>query len=510
MFMFGEYGLESVEAIVRSIEPADELTATITAVDAAPAIHTSYTGTIPPFTSKMTFGTLAARKAPLPPIFASFVCDEHTAMRTASGDLVSQMIVNMAPPTSDEVPVDSFDVQYKLSSSATWISLPRLMLPGTSITIQGVVDGSRYDFRARSIGKYGIAGDTWTETSFVADGLLSAPDDVTGLTVVYSGTRARLVWNPISDIRPIEYEVRFGATPESAMVLGTTTSTIFDAIGNGDYWVAAKYLSAYSANWTSVDLSGAVLTDNVVLTQNEHTAWAGTLEGGAIKVGNVVQLDGAGNVLDMTNFLAEPDVLYYGGVASSGTYRHGTSRKIDIGRNVPSRLTMAYTVDAQNLDANFLAIPDFLAVGDVLDSGAAGYVSSVAKMRSSTDNVTWTAWMPFTPDTYVARYFEMGIDLATANSRVLPILSAMTASVDMPDDLQAGTNVSIASGAGSDITFGHAFAASCAPNVQVTIRNASAGDDAVVTSVTNTGFHLQVLNGGSGVARNIDYLAEGF
>ena len=48
------------------------------------------------------------------------------------------------------------------------------------------------------------------------------------------------------------------------------------------------------------------------------------------------------------------------------------------------------------------------------------------------------------------------------------------------------------------------------PAVQLTIVNASAGDDIILSSETLNGFNVQVLNGGTGVVRTVNYLAQGY
>ena len=48
------------------------------------------------------------------------------------------------------------------------------------------------------------------------------------------------------------------------------------------------------------------------------------------------------------------------------------------------------------------------------------------------------------------------------------------------------------------------------PAVQLTIVNASAGDDIILSSETLNGFNVRVLNGGTGVVRTVNYLAQGY
>jgi hypothetical protein len=77
----------------------------------------------------------------------------------------------------------------------------------------------------------------------------------------------------------------------------------------------------------------------------------------------------------------------------------------------------------------------------------------------------------------------------------------------MPDRIDQGTAIPIPA-AGSDIVYPQTF--QIAPNLQVTIIGAQAGDDVVLTNQTDAGFHVEIRNGGAGVAREINYFAQGY
>jgi hypothetical protein len=90
---------------------------------------------------------------------------------------------------------------------------------------------------------------------------------------------------------------------------------------------------------------------------------------------------------------------------------------------------------------------------------------------------------------------------------VTPQITAFSFSVDVPDLTQTNTNVSISAG-GTNVTFPQNFHS--LPNTQITIVNATAGDDVILTNQTVSGFTIQVKNGGSGVARVINWLSQGY
>ncbi len=94
----------------------------------------------------------------------------------------------------------------------------------------------------------------------------------------------------------------------------------------------------------------------------------------------------------------------------------------------------------------------------------------------------------------------------------------LTFAVDVPDRVDTYTNVAVAA-AGTVVTFQQPPGTpspfnggpngAAAPNLQVTIINAVAGDQVIVTK-TIVSATIQVMNGGIGVARIVDVIAQGY
>jgi hypothetical protein len=51
---------------------------------------------------------------------------------------------------------------------------------------------------------------------------------------------------------------------------------------------------------------------------------------------------------------------------------------------------------------------------------------------------------------------------------------------------------------------------SISPKVQITILNAVAGDDAILTNESASGFDIDIKNGGSNVTRSFNYFVKGY
>ena len=96
LVLFGETGKESIECIVKSIEPQSDLTARITCVDAAPAVHTADTGVIPSYESHVTVP--ADLKRPPAPVVVSVQTGEEALIRNPDGSFSATIMMTLAAP----------------------------------------------------------------------------------------------------------------------------------------------------------------------------------------------------------------------------------------------------------------------------------------------------------------------------------------------------------------------------------------------------------------------------
>jgi hypothetical protein len=136
-----------------------------------------------------------------------------------------------------------------------------------------------------------------------------------------------------------------------------------------------------------------------------------------------------------------------------------------------------------------------------------------AQVRVAQADAVYGAWQNYLPGAYTGQYFDARIVLTSSDPQVTPHLSGFIFSVDVPDREDSGVNVAIAAG-GTTITYSTPFnggpGAATTPLVHVTIKNAQAGDLGVLSGESVNGFTYQVMNGGSGVARNVNWSADGY
>lgn len=341
---------------------------------------------------------------------------------------------------------------------------------------------------------------------------LSAPlPAVTGLSSVFRDGLTVLVWGRVTDMRQPSYEVRLGPSWSNSELVGVTDGLEMLATGNGLYWVAARFrLSSGVVVYGEADslqIAGASLERNVILTVSEQPAWEGSVAGDALVHAGMLTLAPLGDVLGVPDVLGLPDMLWLGGAGTLGVYTSSAAHIVDIGYVAPVRLGFDVELHAQKLDEDILALPDVLEVSDVLGESSRQFVAAKPQVRSAQAAGVWSDWLDYVPGLVNARWFQVRLVLSTADPNIVPFVSRFDWTVDVPDLLQRNEGVTVPV-TGLSVTYGKVFHAK--PNVQITVVDALDGDVVKLSGETESGFTVLVSNGGLAAHRKINWLAQGY
>lgn len=359
--MFGEAGLESIEAKVLRIEPEQDFGARLYLVDAALAIHDADTGPIPPFVSGISLPAPLAQRRPPAPIVEDVRSDESALVLQPDGAWLTRIAVTLGALSGGDVPAAAIEVQFRpTGTNGAWRRLVTAVAPEVSVI--PVDDGATYDLRLRSVSVAGTTSD-WVpiEAHRVVGKTTPPPDivdfrregdtarwqypdlprDLAGFVVRHRYGDVSGLANPWADSVPLHGGLLTGTEVSLAPLVGLGTQTLMakavDVAGNESLEPALLVIEL-----------GNPLLANVILTRDwSGLGFPGAIVNGSIEPGtadliaeDVGTLFWAGSP-GAPVWTADP-----GGAFWTADYREMTftATLVPTEEEVPSRLTLAADV----------------------------------------------------------------------------------------------------------------------------------------------------------------------
>jgi hypothetical protein len=501
--IFGETGSESVELIVRSIEPQNDLTAKITCVDAAPAIHMADAGIIPAFASQVTLPPELQR--PPVPVLSSIQSDEEVLIRNPDGSFTPAIVVTVAP--------HGFSLPLALSAQLraegeTDFARAQVIVNENQLTILSVESGSYYDIKIIYNNSTGIASPELLIPNYLVVGDTGLPSDVTGFNISTLGAAAHLSWDPVPDPDLGYYRIKFskamsGVSWSNALDLiarvGRPATTVTVPAASGTYLIKAVDAGGRESGNEALVISDidatATYSDAVSIT--EDTSWpGGGLDFDVVGPTLRIAIDGGtGTYL--------PEATYY------------IDALIDLEAVYAATLTAEIGAIGATLGSSMDLFGNVDAIGDWDDT--AGPSDWSVKLQVSTTNddpasitAAWTPMKDFVIGEYTARAFSFYAVLASAQPTVTPVVSGISITAKLPGIVQADDDVSAAStdAPATTVTFPQSF--HLKPAIAITAQGLSTGDYFNITHASPNGFKIAFKNsGGTRVTRTFDYVAKG-
>lgn len=355
-------------------------------------------------------------------------------------------------------------------------------------------------------------------------GKIRVPGNVTAFAIAAIGGQAHLSWSPANDIDvQIGGYLRLRHTPDivtpdwssaidiGPQIPGTATSTVLPLLA-GTYlakWVDSLDLESTAATGIVTNAADVLGLPNVVASFDQHPGFTGSKTGVALVAGGIT-LDSLSTIDDMLDPIDTwPALSALGGIATSGDYLFDAG--IDLGDVVTSRLTayQAFTgYDMLDLIDGRPAMDEWLSVdGDNISDVRCGIF-----VRSTDDDPAgspaWSGWQALVVGDYRARAFEFKATLETDSITHNVLVTALSASVDMPDRIESGED--IASGAGAySVTYAKGFMVP--PALGISAQNMATGDYYVLANKDAAGFDITFKNAaGTAVSRTFDYITKGY
>jgi predicted phage tail protein len=424
------------------------------------------------------------------------------------------------------------EVYWREEDSEAWVSAG----PPTSVGYFSITDnvespGATYEISVVTVSANGNrkAPEQGVQATITTVGTLRQPDNVNGFFA--NRTLGGLIFNwlpldPVSNFDLLHYELRNGPNWDSAILIGTTPNTTLETSicvsGTQTFLIrAVNTAGKYSALPTLLimEVEGRI-GENVIFTRTEETAWTGTRENFTLDSGKLILNTEA----DIVAWRGQQTVApFHSGITPggfglgfrvSGSY---TSAAFQVATD-PLRCLISTEMELNQVDTSLYwnALTGVSWDSDFARSrqwsvAPEGRVAVKLEMRFSTttsDDSAFGTWQERPQNIeQLVMWAQVRVSVVIKDPAFTASLEMLRVYFDVPDVTESGTIDTTATGTVA-VTYLKAFNAT--PKVTVTILSATAGDDAIMTLPTKTGFTIEVKNGGSRVVRSVHYHAIGY
>lgn len=497
---FGRLGQETLRALVKDKRHNPRGNGVLLVMKPeAPEIF--YTATPPTYEAVRSFPPEYER--PNAPVIKQAQTGENVLIRNADGSVTSRAVFTLE---NNNIGAIGVSVKMRASGESEFREADVVYSSPTKVILEGLEDGERYDYkfyysRNPSGGAYetNLVSEAAVLNSSKFEGQTGRPDDITGFRLIMLSDQVQLSWNVCSNIDFSHYEVRFTPNFEGTDLWSTSTpifprelkqTQITLPFQKGTYLIKAFDLQGNeSANPALVQtIQSGGLPQNVVEVLEENPSFAG------VKV----------------NCIKQDDALIMDDPAS-GSAVYEFANDLDLGGVYVCRLSALIEAYGRNL-SNVMSGWSSLASLVSLAGANRTQFSAVIQVQTTSDdpasaNANWSDWEDLLVGDYEFRALRGRLLLESFDPNVTAHVDALSLTVDMPDRIENERSVSVPS-SGLQIVYSTPFRVP--PSVNVTPRVINQGDEMQITSETENGFTIGFTNGGSGVAKTIDWIAKGY
>lgn len=508
MIVLGLSGQVSIDLLVQSISPNQDLTADLLLVEYAPAIFTADTESIPAYDPNLSNGLIGSitEADNLTSLERITFNDNGTAnvfidLTWDINSVITKSDIYLSVDGSEPLSVASTEeFKYSYTVNADEIDLEHVFYVDTFNAL-----GNHSGWQAA------------TATAITPVGDIVPPDNVQNLRLSVISETIQLEWDELIDESLSYYEVRYspltsGANWNTAQVLiakvskDLTSSSVSSRVGT--YFIKAvdgsgNYSEVAGQARTTIPALSAL---NVIDTRNDSPTWGGVKS-------NTEVVNGA------LSLLIQGDGVYF----SSGSYDY--SSIIDLGEIYTSRLSNKIQATGRSAE-DLLSSWDTLAEVSTIQTWRDGDFSAKVLVRTASkldviadwltlssvssllQSTNWTEWRELTTGDYTGRYIQFALELSSRTGLASPVITNGLIEIDMPDRFDSDENIISGTGVKS-VSYAPSFRAK--PSLQVTMDNAKTGDYYTISSSDRSGFDIQFFDSSDvGISRQFDWAAKGY
>lgn len=397
---FGEAGRESLRALVRDIEPRQDLSAVLTLIAEAPGVHVAEFGPIPAYDPVVTIPT----RLPAP-LILSVASDARVMLVTASRALIDRVVFGLQPISIDGAYTR---VTYRLlGTGGSWQTATVQEETVSSVAIIGPEAGESYDFRIQYLHPSYLGSPITAINSYYVIGRTDPPRDLQNMSLAVISGQALLRWDLPTDLDvQVGGWIMFRHTPDlETVALWPNTTTMAQAVVGDQTHVFLPLLEGtyfgrpYDADGRpAVNAShlstkqASILAFSPVAAVQEDPTFAGAKTNCHVFDNGLLLTDSDFDAIPDIDLAADWDVT--GTIAAAGLYKFAAG--IDFGVIKKSRVTSRLRVETIN-QFDFIDSRDSLIdTWDDIDGTAAASVDAAIYGKLTDDDPTATpVWGDF-------------------------------------------------------------------------------------------------------------------
>lgn len=390
----------------------------------------------------------------------------------------------------------------------------RVVSRGISLKHQviNVIDNVSYTIRVRGRNGLGVKSAYVTDTRQII-GQTAVPSDIENFSINVLGDQALLSWTPITDLDLDYYVLKFSSdlvnpTWQNSVDLvdriGRPATSLTIPLLTGSYLIKAQdKLGNQSSNETIVTTNIASVNFVNQTTINEHTGFTGTKSNVSVVT------------RDSTNFIGLTETGTVGNTATrvpaTGTYDFANT--IDLGAKFKGQFTASVTQFIEDVSEVFdNGRPTATTLFDdgrpnPFDGTSSADAHTILEIATSDDNVTYSAFKPFTIGEHIGRYFKFRVLFTSDNLKARSLIQQLSVTASLSKRSESGNDISSGTG-GKTITYDFGFKLN--PSIGISAQSMSSGDYYSITSKSTTQFTIEFYNSSdTSIDRTFDYIVQG-
>lgn len=519
LIVIGEMGFVTIDCLVKSISPNDNLTAQLVLVEKADAVYDAEsTSSIPDYDPRISRTTDVDSPPPavteLSVLENSWLCGANSFEHYITIDW--------------DVPVGTafefFEIYVNSGRGFDIVTTTRDSKYTYMVGSDRV--GFLHEFKILAVSATGKKLDlsAASQTSATPERKTTRPVDIQSLGTNITGEVLQLDWEPVNDcIR--EYLIRYSPTltgtwESSIPLLRTDKNTTLASVQarTGTYLIKAVDFNDNESQKATVAITTIpeLLNLNIISTTTDFPDLLGSKD----------RVRKNGDTLILQNKVV-------GGVTTNEYYSEGYyyyKGFLDLGQIYTVRLQSliqaeGYTVD--DIMSNWVTLSSVAALAnsrysewdvqteyrttDTFNVMSDWITLSDIDPLSEGQQDNWSEWRRFTMGDGTGRIFQFRLKLISNKASVSPRVFDGTIKADMPDRTISIDDV-VVPDTGYNVLFDPPFKGPTPhPNIQVSIQNAASGDYYELSSRTVEGFNILIKNSsGTPVSRTVDIVAKGY